>query len=61
MLIIGVFMINYIIGFGTAAIVILVIAKKIIKAKKGEDSGCCSGCSGCCNCPSSSACALKNE
>ena len=51
-------MINYIIGTTVAVIVIVTLARKIIKTKKGEQDGC--GCS-CINCPSNSCCSLKTE
>ncbi|MBO5236408.1 MAG: hypothetical protein J6B32_04790 [Spirochaetaceae bacterium] len=51
-------MINYIIGFGVATLVIVVIARKIIKAKKGEVSGCGYGCGSCSNCPSCGGCSV---
>ncbi|NLZ81977.1 MAG: FeoB-associated Cys-rich membrane protein [Clostridiales bacterium] len=50
-------MINYIIGTGVAALVIVIIANNIMKLKRGE-TGCSSACSGC---GSSSTCAASTE
>lgn len=59
-------MINYIIGFGVAALVVFIVLRGISRKKQGKSSGCgcgssswssCSGCSGC----SSSSCSSSHE
>jgi len=49
-------MIDYIIGISVVAILLFIIIKGIMKAKRGETSGC----SSCSSCPSSQACS-KNK
>ncbi|MDY3755431.1 MAG: hypothetical protein SOZ84_05415 [Treponema sp.] len=48
-------MINYIIGFGVAALVIFLVARGIKRSASGKSMGCGCGC-GCSSCSSFSSC-----
>lgn len=43
----GIRVIDYIVIGGIIGLVVIIITRSIIKAKKGESGGCSSGCSGC--------------
>lgn len=51
-------MIDYLIGFGTAALVVFIILRKVLKAKKGKNDCFSCGCT-CTGCPMASSCHQK--
>lgn len=49
-------MINYVIGFGVAALVVFLVVRGIKRKSRGESKGCGCGCSSCSSFSSCSSC-----